>query len=450
MRILSALLLAASLAQFSVAQNFPIGSRSITFTDPDRNNRSIPTDIYYPAVSAGANAAVAEGEFPVVVLGHGFAMTVNAYQNWREFLVPLGYIVALPTTEGGLLPGPNHSAFGLDLAFVASTMQAANDNVGSPFFGKVLQRAALMGHSMGGGASVLGASGNTAIKCIVGMAPAETDPSAVTAAANVTVPALFLQGTSDNVTPAAEHADPIFAALGSSCKAYASITSGSHCFFANGNFQCDFGEGAVGGPGSLSRTEQHQISFAVAEPWLRYFLYDDCSAYDDFIGEMNTNPALGANILSCPNEAPVINENGGVLSSTQAGNYQWYLNGEPIDGETAQTHTYTGAGSYQVGTINVGTCPVLSNTIVITPTGIVENSSDFVLMQQRNQVILGVNSIHRDLRAEWYDISGRMLSSKAFGTVAEGSQLSIPKPSHSGLKLLRIITPESQRVFKVF
>jgi predicted dienelactone hydrolase len=183
MRILSALLLAASLAQFSVAQNFPIGSRSITFTDPDRNNRSVPTDIYYPAAAAGANAAVAEGEFPVVVFGHGFAMTVNAYQNWWEHLVPLGFIVALPTTEGGtIFPPPNHGNFGGDLAFLARRLQADNDNASSPFFGHVMQRAALMGHSMGGGASFLGAANNTDIKCVVGLAPAQTNPEASAAA----------------------------------------------------------------------------------------------------------------------------------------------------------------------------------------------------------------------------------------------------------------------------
>lgn len=443
--------IAACSLQFSFAQNYPVGSRTITFTDPDRNNRSIPTDIYYPAVSNGANAAVAEGEFPLIVIGHGFAMTVNAYQNWWEHLVPRGYIVALPKTEGGsIFNAPDHGAFGLDLAFLANRIQADNQNPSSPFNGHVRQRAALMGHSMGGGASFLGGAGNTGIRCIVGLAPAETNPPASEAAANVSVPTLILHGTSDNVTPESEHALLIHNGLQNSCRNYVRIDNGAHCYFANTNFECDFGENAVGGGGSLTRTEQHQVSFAVTEPWFRYFLYDDCSAFNNFNMEVNTNPDLGTNVLSCPNEAPVITEDGGVLTSTQAGNYQWYLNGEPIGGETAQNHTYSGAGSYQVGTVNVGTCPVLSNTIVITPTGIVESASEFRLMQQRDLVFLGVNSAHRDLRAEWYDISGRMLSSKSFGDVAEGSQLSLVKPSYQGLKLLRIITSESQRVFKVF
>jgi hypothetical protein len=174
------------------------------------------------------------------------------------------------------------------------------------------------------------------------------------------------------------------------------------------------------------------------------------AGYPEYKAEMQTNPGFGRTSTVAPTK-PLSSPRMAVCSAARK---QATISGtsmaNPFPVQTAQTHTYTGAGSYQVGTINVGTCPVLSNTIVITPTGIVQNSSDFVLMQQRNQVILGVNSIHRDLRAEWYDISGRMLSSKAFGTVAEGSQLSIPKPSHSGLKLLRIITPESQRVFKVF
>jgi predicted dienelactone hydrolase len=448
MKNLFLLILIALLPLVSVAQNFPIGSRTITFTDPARNNRAIATEVYYPAVAAGANAAVAEGEFPVIAFGHGFTMTVNAFYNWRDFLVPLGYIVALPTTEGGA--SPNHGNFGGDLAFLAAKLQADNTNAASPFFGKVRQRAAIMGHSMGGGASFLAAANNTNIQCVIGLAPAETNPEASVAATNVTVPSLILHGTSDNVTPEADHALLIYQGLVNSCRNYVRITNGSHCFFANTNFTCDFGETFVGGPGSLSRTNQHTISYAVTEPYLRYFLFDDCSAYDEFLSEIQTNPGLGTNIYDCPNDAPVITENGGTLSSTTAPNYQWYLDGNEIPGETAQQHTYTGAGDYQVGTINVGTCPVLSNTIVITPTGVAENAPSFALLQHRNTVSLQVNNAYRHVQAEWLDISGRVLAAKVFDEVAQGVQLTLPIPDHTGIKLLRITTPESQRVFKVY
>ena len=86
-----------------------------------------------PGVLAGNNVDVAAGEFPVVVLGYDFAMGVNVYNNWWEEFVPEGYIFVLPTTEGGLLPAPSHNDFGLDLRFMATTMQSENGSVASPF-----------------------------------------------------------------------------------------------------------------------------------------------------------------------------------------------------------------------------------------------------------------------------------------------------------------------------
>ncbi|MFN3876151.1 MAG: hypothetical protein ACK4L7_09605, partial [Flavobacteriales bacterium] len=168
------LLLALMLATVVRAQPYPVGSRSITFFDASRN-RSIPTNMYYPGVTAGSNAQVAAGSFPVLVAGHGFVMGTDAYANLWSHFVPLGYIMALPTTEGGL--SPDHAAFGLDIAFVASALQAANDDPSSPFHQHVAPTNALMGHSMGGGASLLGAAGNAAITTVVNFAAAETSPS---------------------------------------------------------------------------------------------------------------------------------------------------------------------------------------------------------------------------------------------------------------------------------
>jgi len=200
----------------------------------------------------------------------------------------------------------------------------------------------------------------------------------------------------------------------------------------------------------MDRLVQQQMSYDVVTPFLRYFLYDHCPSFDLFTNEMQTNPGFGTNIYGCPNDAPVITENGGTLSSTTAPNYQWYLDGNEIPNETAQQHTYTGAGDYQVGTINVGNCPVLSNTIVISPTGVAENAPSFALLQHTSTVSLQVNNAYRHVQAEWLDISGRVLAAKVFDEVAQGVQLTLPIPDHAGIKLLRITTPESQRVFKVY
>ena len=50
------------------AQNYAIGSTTLTFTDPSRGNTAIETTVYYPATSAGANTPVAGTgiKFPVI------------------------------------------------------------------------------------------------------------------------------------------------------------------------------------------------------------------------------------------------------------------------------------------------------------------------------------------------------------------------------------------------
>ena len=274
------------------AQHHEVGHTTLTFNDPGRTGgfgsgggpgRQIQTEIYYPADVAGTNVGVAIGEFPVVVFGHGFAMAWSAYENlWNEF-VPKGYIMALPRTEGGLFPAPSHENFGLDLAWVANQILELNTVQTSPFFQRIAPRVAIAGHSLGGGATVLAASGNNHIKTIVGLAPAETDPSAVAAASGVSVPALILSGDGDAVTPPEEHHIPIYNALGSSCKYFVNIKGGAHCFYANNNINCDLGELASSGNITIDRAEQQQITYDYLNLWFDNHLKGEESARTNFL-----------------------------------------------------------------------------------------------------------------------------------------------------------------------
>ncbi|HPF90176.1 MAG TPA: hypothetical protein PLL57_05930, partial [Flavobacteriales bacterium] len=97
-------LLALATPSTIAAQPFAIGTTNLTFIDDTRGGRAIACEVAYPAQNAGTDVPLAPGIFPVVVLGHGFVMTVGAYANFREALVPEGYVLVLPTTEGGLLP----------------------------------------------------------------------------------------------------------------------------------------------------------------------------------------------------------------------------------------------------------------------------------------------------------------------------------------------------------
>ncbi len=298
-----ALLLLLITGTAASAQTYSIGSTSITFTDPTRSNRAIETDIYYPASATGSNVPVANGPFPVIVFGHGFVMTVAAYQNIWSALVPQGYIVALPKTEGGILP--NHTNFGRDLAFVVAALQQAGNTSGNLFNGKIGSTSAVMGHSMGGGAAMLSVQYNPSITAVAGLAPAETNPSASAAAQQVTIPAMILAGGNDCVTPAAQHSRLIYDNINSDCKWYLSINGGSHCQFANQNFNCSLGEATCSPSPSISRSAQQAIVNELLLPWLDFELKGICSTWIGkqalLIADSRLTPVSSCKISSlCP------------------------------------------------------------------------------------------------------------------------------------------------------
>ncbi len=428
---------------FSAFAQFPIGNRTITYNDPARSNRAIECEIYYPSVSSGSNVDAAAGEFPVIIFGHGFTMQPTAYPNWKDEFVPEGYIMVFPATETGF--SPNHEAFGLDLRFLASEMQNAGTDNSSPFYQRVLDRTAIMGYSMGGGATFLAASGFAGVDCIVGLAPAETNPSAVTAATSITAPVLVLSGTSDGVTPPADHHIPIYNGVGSACKYFVNIQDGSHCYFASSPGLCSLGEFT---PGSLSAADQQAVSYAVCHPWFDYFLKDDCDAWDEYETALSTETNLGTIDSDCPNSAPIITDNSGTLESDNQANYQWYLDGNPLSNEIAQTHIYSLSGIYQVGTVILGNCPTFSNEIVVQPTGIVESEITFssfgdeIQLQSRDRL--------DDVILEWFDLSGKLIGSRSIPSFTAAQLISVVKPNYVGVKLLRLSSTQTSNVWKVY
>lgn len=268
----------------AAAQPYAIGNTTREWNDTARA-RAVAAELHYPAAVEGDDQPVADGAFPVLVLGHGFVMGVDAYVYVWQHFVPLGYIVILPTTEGGILP--DHAAFGEDLAFCVRQMQVEDGDTASVFFEHVGARSALLGHSMGGGATFLGAEGNTDIHAVVTMAPAETDPSAIAAAAGVLVPTLLFAATEDCVTPVATNQQPMYDAL-VPCKALVNVTGGGHCYFGDPNFLCDFGEFTCGPDLSISREEQHDVVTDLSTLWLDHYLRDDPAALVAFVDSMAT------------------------------------------------------------------------------------------------------------------------------------------------------------------
>jgi len=282
----------------SNALTFPVGHMSINFKDPSRSSagnsisggitvsgtgRTVGAEVYYPATTAGNNSAVAAGQFPVVVFGHGFVMGYNSYDNIYNRLASLGYIVLLPTTEGGA--SPVHTDFGADLAFLANAGMGLNtistNTALTTFNGKVLQKSAIGGHSMGAGSSFLAAASNNTITCLFNMCAATTNPSSINSASLVTVPGLLISGEMDSVADTTVQ-NSHYNATSSNVKFHVIIKDAKHCDFGNGtNFLCTIGQPACSGTGCNTTLFNRYMSYL--EPFLENQLKNDCAAGNTFM-----------------------------------------------------------------------------------------------------------------------------------------------------------------------
>ena len=263
----------------ALAQSYNIGHTNMAFFDEARN-RSISTEIYYPADETGENVELANGGFPVIVFGHGFLMAYEAYANFWTELVTKGYIMAFPTTEMSLSPA--HEELGADIRFVADEVLNLNNNESTIFYNSIHAKIGLMGHSMGGGASLLASENNANISTVINFAAAETSPSAIMAAANVNVPALIFSGEEDCVAPEIENQIPMYEAINSDCKTLIKVKNGGHCYFADNNFACNLGETFCGNDFVITREEQHETTFAFLNLWLDYTLNGNENALEEF------------------------------------------------------------------------------------------------------------------------------------------------------------------------
>lgn len=276
------LLMLTGSAGMATAQSYSIGTLDLTLIDSSRGNRPVDVAIYYPADQSGAGVPVAQPatkRFPIVVFGHGFLIPWSSYQYIWDFLVPKGFIVVFPKTEGGV--SPDHEAFARDMSFIRQEFARFNMTSGSLFMNRYNGRSAVMGHSMGGGAATLAASYDPSFTVMATLAAAETNPSAIAAAGGVNIPSLIISGGDDCVTPEPSNQIPMYNGLNSTCRAWVSITDASHCHFAQNNGTCTLGELFCNGLATPYQTTANLTnSFVIS--WLRYFLKFNLSALPKF------------------------------------------------------------------------------------------------------------------------------------------------------------------------
>jgi len=274
------------------AQSFQVGHTTLNFTDATRSTRSIPTEIYYPADVAGDNVAVTSlttSQFPVLVFGHGFLATWDAYQNFWDELVPKGYIMVFPKTE--TTTSTSHLEYAKDFSFLITQMNTLGVTSTSIFYNRVSLMNCVMGHSMGGGSSFLAVPLNSDIKTLVNFAPTETTPSAIAITPSITIPTLIFGGTLDCITPPATNQLPLYNGLASNCKTYINIIGATHCQMANANVLCSSGE-VFCTPATITRSAQHALVFKYLVPWLDYQLKGICSQGNLFDTQISSDSAI--------------------------------------------------------------------------------------------------------------------------------------------------------------
>lgn len=299
----------------SFSQAFQVGHMSINFKDPSRSGgfsiagaiqmpgtgRDIGTEIYYPATSAGNNVALASGQFPVVVIGHGFVMTYDNYDNIYNQLASLGFIVALPRTEGGF--SPNHLEFAKDITLLADLVKQLN-TLNTPtniaiFNGKVKQSVAIGGHSMGAGCSMVAAQNNSTITALFNMATATSNTAGVSSLAGanlVTVPTLIFSGEKDCVADTVVQNNH-YNNLAAVNKFHVILKALTHCDFGNGtSTNCTFGQSVSGCGNTLSNALAFNRYMNYLVPFLNRTLKDSCSEGQRFMDSVNTNSSLRAGI----------------------------------------------------------------------------------------------------------------------------------------------------------
>jgi predicted esterase len=232
-------------------------------------------------------------------------MDWNSYENFWTEIVPNGYVICFPTTEMGI--SPDHQEFGQDLNFIATQMQIETQNSTSLFFNSLATETGLMGHSMGGGASFLAAENNSTIATLINFASAETDPSAISASVNISVPTLLFSGEEDCVAPPINHQTIMYDSLSSNCKTQVKIINGGHCNFADNNFNCNFGETFCNASLNITREEQQAVTYDFLNLWLDYSLKRNQNSFMVFNDSLQTSNRINYSQNCNPLGVPTIN-----------------------------------------------------------------------------------------------------------------------------------------------
>jgi dienelactone hydrolase len=215
-----------------------VGVTTVTLTDASRDGRTLPVELWYPARTAGRDAAPLRKRRPLVLVVHGLCGSRLYYDYLVTHLASRGFLVAAPDLTGvtaadcvsvGLEQLP------LDVAFVARTLHDPDGPAGR--WARRVRGAttALVGNSLGGFAVFEAVKLDAGFTAVVGLAPA-VGPAAAPALDALTPPRawMLLGATGDDTVRFAALTQPLYEALDAPAF-LVRFTGGGHTGFSDEN-----------------------------------------------------------------------------------------------------------------------------------------------------------------------------------------------------------------------
>ncbi len=259
-----------------------VGNQTITFIDQSRNNRSIQSLVYYPAVSEGTGTQInlTGGKYPIISFGHGFTINPNIYIHLYRHLASWGYIVIAPATETGFFP--SHLEFALDLVFVLKDMKRKSRLPADFFYNAVdTFNTGILGHSIWGGCSFLAGSLDITVRAISSLAAAITNPSSITAIQQIQKPVQLLSRQRDSIASYWTHQLPHYNSA-NPFKQILNIKGGNHSYFHLLPALDDL----VDNSATITRNEQQRLTRRYITSFFNVFLKNDTNYRNYLFGSI--------------------------------------------------------------------------------------------------------------------------------------------------------------------
>jgi len=165
----------------------------------------------------------------------GYGSQAGIYEWWGPMLASFGYAVMIFDTND-----PTDTLEARKNALVAAVefLQAENDESDSPIAGRIdTRKIAIMGHSIGGGASLAAADQlGSAIKAVIPLSPycCELGQSFSGDYSGQDVPTLIIASAADPIAPPEQHARALYDSISDSTpKVYLEFETGDHAISTN-------------------------------------------------------------------------------------------------------------------------------------------------------------------------------------------------------------------------